>query len=120
MEDLYLRFERENSNIELRIRNEYEEKLKNEKEKFKQMMCIYGQVNSMQTLDNMTESQMNIIPSMNQDSSIEYAKAQIVVTNAHRKNHELTLEVSKLWKEIQQKENIITELKSDILGKIEQ
>jgi hypothetical protein len=55
MEDLYLRFEKEKSYVQMRLEKEYEGKLRHEKDRFEQKLNIFKQVHGMADNQNLEQ-----------------------------------------------------------------
>ena len=95
MEDLYLRFEKEKSYIQLKLEREYDDRIKHERERYEQKLAIFKQVNEMGDAHNM-EQAFYEGGEHDPNGSIEYARAQIYVTQVSQKNQELIGQISEL------------------------
>lgn len=79
MEDLYLRFEKEKSYIQLKLQRDYDLKLQKEKEKFDAKLKIYKKVNGIPYQEEEIDvHDTDVVNDSN--SSIELAKVSVMVS----------------------------------------
>ncbi|CAI2365205.1 unnamed protein product [Moneuplotes crassus] len=108
MEEMYLRFEKEKSYIQMKCQSDYDQKLQREKERFDQKIHIYKKVNFIASNDakELSKDEINID---DPNSSIEYAKASVMLTKVYKINKSLQEEIDQLKAQILTKDK---ELKS--------
>lgn len=105
----------------MKLEKEYEGKLKQEKERFEQKLSIFKQVHGMADAQNLEQAfggmsleflgrDQNFIDEIDQNSSVEYAKAQVLVSQANKKNQELASQISELQTTIKYKDEEIEHL----------
>eukprot|EP00343_Euplotes_focardii_P001298 CAMPEP_0205803646 /NCGR_PEP_ID=MMETSP0205-20121125/6364_1 /ASSEMBLY_ACC=CAM_ASM_000278 /TAXON_ID=36767 /ORGANISM="Euplotes focardii, Strain TN1" /LENGTH=203 /DNA_ID=CAMNT_0053072061 /DNA_START=192 /DNA_END=800 /DNA_ORIENTATION=- len=105
MEDLYLRFEREKQILKIQFEKEFEEKMKKEKQKFNQKIDIYKTANGMNSLQKIDSGYQDTkVVIGEQDNSIEYAKATVLISQAYDKNKGLDKQIETLEEVISQKD----------------
>ena len=86
------------------MEKDFEEKLKGEKSRFEQKLAIFRQVHRIDSPSSCRQDDPGMVPYIDADSSVEYAKVQVYLTKANQRNEALERQISDLKSQILNKE----------------